>query len=189
MANDIKPTYTKLKLVSDIPEDITIQINGIDVHVKQYLPVEKKLSFIQEVLERAVEKDNFYNPAKIEIFFNLQMLYDYTDIVFTIKQRENFIKMYDVLELNHIFDMVINSIPKEEYETMMNWCDTCAKNLYEFQVSLIGILMNLKETYGENADTIEKFLESTKDGAVPDELKDKAMTMLDAYKTVANGQE
>lgn len=182
--SNIKPTYSKLKLTSEAPEDVTVQINGIDVHVKQYLSVDQKLGFIQSVLERAVEKDSFYNPAKIEVFFNLQILYDYTDIVFTIKQRENFLKMYDVLEINNVFDIIINALPKNEYETMMNWCNSCAKNLYEFQVSLIGILMTLKETYGENADTVENFLNSAQSSNLPDEFKDKAATMLDAYRVV-----
>ena len=46
--------------------------DDVVVEVKQYLPVNKKLELVGEVVNLCVDEElKFYNPGKIEIYFTL----------------------------------------------------------------------------------------------------------------------
>ena len=87
-------TYLKLGLKKK-DETKTITINGQEVTVKQYLPIEDKIKIIENVLRNSADDNNFANPVKVEVYFNLELIYNYTNISFTEKQKEDATKIYD----------------------------------------------------------------------------------------------
>ena len=69
-----KIAFTKLGLKTN-QEIKTIQFNGQDIEVKQYLPVNEKLELISHVINSSVgENSNFANPIKADIFTALQII-------------------------------------------------------------------------------------------------------------------
>ena len=102
-----KPTFAKmgLKINTDFK---TVTIGEQEIEVKQYLPISDKLDLIARVLEQAADDNNFSNPIKLEVFTNLEIIFTYTNIAFTDKQKEDLVKLYDILESNNIFNYRIN---------------------------------------------------------------------------------
>ena len=61
-------------------------------------------------LQKSLE-EGVYNPVKKDMYFHLYLVYMYTDITFTEKQREDESKLYDVLESNGLIPAVLKNIP------------------------------------------------------------------------------
>ena len=126
-----------------------VNINGLDVEIKQYLPVDEKLVLISKVLSKAADENNFSNPIKLDVFTKLEILFAYTNISFTEKQKEDSIKLFDLLEGNNIFNIIINNIPEIEYNCIVNGVKQCGEAVYTYRNSILGILDTISTDYSD----------------------------------------
>ena len=103
-----KVSLTKLGL--KVNQDIkTIEFNEQSIEVKQYLPINDKLELIANVVNASHDENNFANPVKISVFTTLEIMYAYTNINFTDKQKENEYKVYDTLKSNGLLDKILEN--------------------------------------------------------------------------------
>ena len=138
--------FTKLGL-KKIEDTKTISICDQDVEVKQYLPINDKINIITNVIEKSADDNNFANPVKVEVFANLEIMYAYTNISFTDKQKENPTKLYDLLEENGIIAEVIAAIPENEYALLLGWIDETIEAFYTYRNSVMGIMEQISADY------------------------------------------
>lgn len=141
-----KISFTKLKLTKK-NEIKTLKYNGEEIEVKQYLPIQDKLALISRVISYAADQYNFANSVKLDLFLSLEIMYEYTNINFTEKQKENPTKLYDLLEENGLIDAVIGLIPHTEYQTLYEGVAEISKSVYNYQNSVLGILENVVKDY------------------------------------------
>lgn len=141
-----KVTFTKLGLKKK-DEIKTITLNNQVIEIKQYLPVEDKINIITNVLRESADDNNFANPIKVEVYTNLEIIYAYTNINFTDKQKEDPAKLYDVLEENGIFSVIIEQIPEMEYSLLLQWIDETISAFYNYRNSVMGILEQVSADY------------------------------------------
>jgi hypothetical protein len=150
-----KVSLTKLGL--KVNQDIkTIEFNGQTIEVKQYLPVNEKLELISNVINSAHDENNFANPVKISIFTTLEMMYAYTNINFTDKQKEDPTKLYDMLISSGLVTEVTNAIPEaESYEVIRGVSDSIDA-IYTYRNSVLGIMESISADYSNlNLDASE----------------------------------
>ena len=141
-----KVSFTKLSLKKK--EEIkNITINDQVIEVKQYLPISDKINIITNVIENSADDNNFANPVKVEVFANLEIMYAYTNISFTDKQKENPTKLYDLLEENGIIAEVIATIPENEYALLLGWIDETIEAFYTYRNSVMGIMEQISADY------------------------------------------
>lgn len=155
-----KISFTKLGLKPN-SEIKTFEIGELIIEVKQYLPVEEKLELISSVLELSHDENNFANPVKVEVFMKLEILERYTNITFTEKQKENPVKIYDLLSSNGIFDNIIHHIPEKEYEYILFGIEKTISSVYKYRNSLYGILDAVSTDYSNlklDADELQQQL-------------------------------
>ena len=138
--------FTKLGL-KKIEDTKTISICDQDVEVKQYLPINDKINIITNVIENSADDNNFANPVKVEVFANLEIMYAYTNISFTDKQKEDPTKLYDLLEENGIIAEVIAAIPENEYALLLGWIDETIEAFYTYRNSVMGIMEQISADY------------------------------------------
>ena len=151
-------TFLKLGLKKK-DEIKTITINGQEVNVKQYLPIDDKLKIIENVLRNSADDNNFANPVKVEVYFNLELVYNYTNISFTEKQKEDATKIYDLLEENDVFPDVIAAMPIDEYQLLFDWVQETIDAFYKYRNSVLGILDQVSADYKDldfNANNIQE---------------------------------
>ena len=141
-----KISFTKLKLTKK-NEIKTLKYNGEEIEVKQYLPIQDKLALISRVISYASDQYNFANSVKLDLFLSLEIMYEYTNINFTEKQKENPTKLYDLLEENGLIDAVISLIPSTEYQTLYEGVAEISKSVYNYQNSVLGILDVINKDY------------------------------------------
>ena len=141
-----KVSFTKLGLKKK--EEIkNITINDQVIEVKQYLPISDKINIITNVIENSADDNNFANPVKVEVFANLEIMYAYTNISFTDKQKEDPTKLYDLLEENGIIAEVIAAIPENEYALLLGWIDETIEAFYTYRNSVMGIMEQISTDY------------------------------------------
>lgn len=150
-----KVSFTKLGLKKN--EDVGIlHINEQDVEVKQYLPVNEKLELISSVINSAADENNFSNPVKENVFLTLEILYHYTNINFTDKQKEDSVKLYDLVVSSGLVNKVTDLIPEEELDEVINGVAQSVKAIYAYRNSVLGILESISQDYSAlNLDATE----------------------------------
>ena len=150
-----KVSFTKLGLKKN--EEVGIlHINEQDIEVKQYLPINEKLELISSVINSAADENNFSNPVKENVFLTLEILYHYTNINFTDKQKEDPIKLYDLVVSSGLVNKVTDLIPEEELDEVINGVAQSVKAIYAYRNSVLGILESISQDYSAlNLDATE----------------------------------
>lgn len=155
-----KVPFTKLKLKTD--DSVKhIQINDeITIEVKQYLSIQEKLKLIGDIVMQAHEQDaNYSNPVKAKVFRDLEIVFAYTNLSFTDKQKEDLPKLYDTLKSSGILDKIIEAIPVAEYNDVYGGVWQSIEAIYKYQNSILGILDTIKQDYSDldfDADIIKE---------------------------------
>lgn len=150
-----KVSFTKLGLKKN--EEVGIlHINEQDIEVKQYLPINEKLELISSVINSAADENNFSNPVKENVFLTLEILYHYTNINFTDKQKEDPVKLYDLVVSSGLVNKVTDLIPEEELDEVINGVAQSVKAIYTYKNSVLGILESISQDYSDlNLDATE----------------------------------
>ena len=150
-----KVSFTKLGLKKN--EEVGIlHINEQDIEVKQYLPINEKLELISSVINSAADENNFSNPVKENVFLTLEILYRYTNINFTDKQKEDPVKLYDLVISSGLVNKVTDLIPEEELDEVINGLAQSVKAIYTYRNSVLGILESISQDYSAlNLDATE----------------------------------
>ena len=150
-----KVSLTKLGL--KVNQDIkNIEFNEQIIEVKQYLPINEKLELISSVINSAADENNFSNPVKENAFLTLEILYHYTNINFTDKQKEDPVKLYDLVVSSGLVNKVTDLIPEEELDEVINGVAQSVKAIYTYKNSALGILESISQDYSAlNLDATE----------------------------------
>lgn len=150
-----KVPFTKLKCKINTNE-IPVQIGEETIAVKQYLPIQDKLELIGKVVMAAHQQDeNYSNPVKAGVYRDLEVIFAYTNISFTDKQKEDLPKLYDILYSSGIIDEVLKNIPENEYTEIVLGVKDSIEAIYKYQNSVLGILDNIKSNYNQTEFDVE----------------------------------
>ena len=141
-----KVSLTKLGL--KVNQDVkNIEFNEQTIEVKQYLPINEKLELISSVINSAADENNFSNPIKENVFLTLEILYHYTNINFTDKQKEDPVKLYDLVVSSGLVNKVTDLIPEEELDEVINGLAQSGKAIYAHKNSAGVILESISQDY------------------------------------------
>lgn len=138
--------FTKLNLKPN-NQIKTIDFNEQAIEIKQYLPIEEKLELISNVIELSSDDRGFTNPIKIKVYTILEIINKYTNISFTEKQRENPTKLYDLINGNGLMTLIINTIPKTEYDEIVEGVKESVQAIDKYKNSLVGMLDSVSKDY------------------------------------------
>ena len=142
-----KVAFTKLGLKKK-DEVKTVNINNNVIEVKQYLPINDKLALISRVINLSHDSsNNFANPVQVEVIGTVEIMMAYTNLSFTEKQKEDYAKLYDLLEENGITKDLISAIPEDEYAFLINGINESIEAVYKYQDSILGILEVISQDY------------------------------------------
>ena len=141
-----KISFTKLGLTKNT-DVASFDWNEQIIEVKQYLPIQDKLTLISNVLNNCQDENNFINEAKMSMFMTLEIVYNYTNINFTEKQKSDPAKLYDLLAGSGFFDDFFAVLPQTEYKSIAIWLDKNANHIYNYRNSIYGILDALNTDY------------------------------------------
>lgn len=157
-----KVSFSKLGLSKNT--DIkNFEYNGQNIEVKQYLPINDKATIVATILNYALNngENRFPNPLQVETFLTLNIIEKYTNINFTDKQKEDPAKLYDLITSSGLWNIILNNLNTNDYNSLLNYCDKAIKAYYEYHNSIFGILDAINKDYNDSsleAQEIYKYL-------------------------------
>ena len=175
----IKTSYANLKLKVNT-EVKSVDYNSNIIEVLQYLPVDDKYSLINVTLQKAKE-GNIYNPLKKDMYFHLNLVYMYSSLTFTEKQREDESKLYDTLVSNGLMDLIIEAIPESEYTILYSYLDEQEELLLTYKNTFGGAVTEIIENMPLRAEEMQKIVDTFD--------KDKFQNVLDFARAANGGRE
>lgn len=153
-----KITYASLKLKTDTSVK-EIEFNGSKIEVLQYLPIDDKYSLVNITLQKSKD-GSIYHPLKKDMYFHLNLVYLYTNLSFTDKQREDESKLYDTLQSSGLLDLILENIPEEEYKILYSFIEEYERDILNYQNTIAGIIANLIESLPARAEEMQKIVDN-----------------------------
>jgi len=92
------------------------------------------------------------------MYFNLYLVYLYTDIEFTDEDREDEMKLYDELESSGLLERIIDKIPENEYDTLIDYLKTMQKENISYKHSAAAMVQKLIVDLPKNAEAAAKIV-------------------------------
>ena len=172
-------SYANMKL-KPVTTTHKFEWNGNEIEVLDYLPIEDKYDLIMITLQKSLE-DGYYNPIKIDEFFHLHLIYMYTNINFTEKQKENEHKLYDSLKSNGLIDAFIEQMNEFDYSELFNMLDDTKRELTEYRHSVSGIIQNIITDLPKQAEAMQDIIDNFD--------KEKYQNVLNFAKAANGGRE
>lgn len=165
-----KVAYSKLGLKIAPKKELIWQ--GQTIEVIQYLPIADKIGMFERILNNSVDDKGYYNITLINFNIDLEIIYTYTNISFTEKQKEDALKLYDNLKGSGFLAEVKCAMAPEELKEIEKTIYDMINNLYEYHRSALGVLQAMSEDYNNlnfDIDNIKQELVDIKqDGVLQD---------------------
>lgn len=173
-----KVPFSKLQTSIDnsVTNNIFYDKNGKEViyGVKHYLPFNEKLEMITKIINQSIDDNGFYNPMRVKLYSTLEIVYAYTNLSFTEKQKEDPFKLYDLFVSTGVFKDILNSIGDDELSDIYESIKTTIDNIYKYKNSALGILESITTDYSalnlEASDIQEKLANEENLGLLKDVL-------------------
>ena len=154
----MKASYANMKLKVNT-EVNTFDFCGQKIQVLKYLPAQDKYDLLMITLQESLE-DGVYNEFKLNLHFELNLVYMYTNISFTEKQRQNEFKLYDTLKSNGFFELFFNSLYENEYNELFAQLNAIKVINTKNRLNIVTFLGKVMEDLPANAEAAAKIVQS-----------------------------
>ena len=154
----MKVSYANMKLKTNTAVN-TFEFCGQKIEVLKYLPAADKYDLLMVTLQKSLE-GNIYNEFKLNLYFELNLVYMYTNISFTEKQREDEFKLYDTLRSNGFFELFYEALDDKEYEELFDQIAELKATMERSKGSVAGVIANIIEDLPANAEAAAKIVEN-----------------------------
>lgn len=155
-----KISFTKLGLKKNT-NLMTLNWNDQIIEIKAYLPIEEKIAIIERIVNQSLDDNNFANPMRVDINILLEIIFAYTNISFTDKQKEDRLALYDLLVGSEFWTQFLTVLPNEEYMSIYNGVWDTINEIYKYRDSVLGIIEAVNQDYSNlnlDAENIQKNL-------------------------------
>ena len=155
-----KVPFSKLDVKLDSRDLVVSRENSkgevIQFEVKSYLPVKEKMDLVSRIINQSTDDNGFYNPMRVKLYTTLEVVYAYTNLTFTPKQKEDPFKLYDLLVSTGLYNDITSHICTEDLEGLEGSIWETIKSIYSYRNSVMGILENISADYSNlNLDATE----------------------------------
>lgn len=154
-----KVSYANMKV--KIEEEVkTFIFNDTEIEVLQYLPISDKKDLIEVTIQQSIS-DGIFNVALFEQHYKLNLIYLYSNINFTDKQRENEDKLYDTLRVSGFIAEFMQNMNQDELELLKEYIFDYKEEFVKFSNSAIGaartIFNNFSQQIQGAVDMLQNF--------------------------------
>ena len=137
----------------------TISIQGQDINVFQYLPVRDKNDLVQIALQNSRE-NGVINEIKLEIYFNIYIVYFYTDLIFSDEEKADPGQLYDELQSNGILTRILGAMNQDEYNNLVDYLEKMRTAQDAYENSAAGVIKMFSQDLPKNAAEAAELLKN-----------------------------
>lgn len=130
-----------------------------EVQVLKYLPIADKNDLIQITLQNS-EENGLYNLLLVDMYFNLYIVYIYTNIEFTDEEKEDAPTLYDILWSSGVIDAVLNTMDEREYKTLYQMLSETLENKMKYKSTIASVINSFIEQLPVNAENAAEIIKN-----------------------------
>lgn len=139
----------------------TTSIQGVqDIEILEYLPIEEKDMLIQLALQNS-DENGIYNLLKLKMYKEIYLIYSYTNLEFTIEEKNNIAETYNILASSGLLNALLGYINENEIALIDQILADTLKMKMKYRNTLAAVLNNFVEMLPINAkeamEIINKF--------------------------------
>lgn len=150
--------YKDLGLVRTVLKD-SFDWAGKKISFYKYLPIESKYDIVMITLQESFE-DGIYNPIKLDMNFHVNLVFMYTDLVFTEEERSDIGKLYDEMKSTGFLDEFLRHINPDEYKEMQEDIDDIAELSMTYKTTAASVFSKFVDDLPTNAEAAQKIVEN-----------------------------
>lgn len=170
--------YSDLDLKINTKTNI-VMINGKEIEVLEYLPIEDKIDLIQIALQKSLE-NGIYNEIKLDMYFNLYLVYMYSNLEFTDEEKEDEFKLYNELQSNDMIAHVIAGMDEGEYDSLLDYLKIMKNSHESYRNSAAAIIQSFIQDMPKNAAAAAQIVDNFD--------KEKYKNVIDFAKSANGGR-
>lgn len=163
-----------------------ITFNGSEIEVINYLSSSDKYDLITSTIQKAFPKNGIFDDFRTKVFFNLNIVYLYTNIVFSAKERANEFELYDTLSQSGLLELIKAEIDEKELEELYNTIIITQERIIAYNNTTASIIYDFIETIPEKFKQFRDFMNSF-DKEKIQSIKDLAQSFAVGMKNDING--
>ena len=168
-----KITYTKLKAsLNNNIETTIINFNDMELEVKSYLPIEEKIKILENIISTTEFNMSYCNWLEVYTSLDFEIIKAYTNITFTDKQSEDYIKVIDLFYKNGLMAQIKGAIPITELHNLEYILRDVITSCYQHQHSALGVMENLSTDYSNLGNNVEDLVDKLKNAENLDVVMD-----------------
>lgn len=128
--------YDDLKLTKK-EESITLNFNGVEIDVKQYVPLMDKYYIAQGIINSSLEENGrVVNYFKKDMAYVYDIINAYTNLDLTAAETlEETAERYDNILTSGLFDEILKNIPEQEINIINTYIENGLLELQKYQTS------------------------------------------------------
>lgn len=134
-----------------------IHFNGSEIEIVNYLSANDKYDLIMITLQKSLDK-NIYNPFKIDMYFDLNVVYLYTNIVFDAEVRADEASLYDTLKSSGLIDAVKAAIDEDELTVLKEYIYTLTKIITHYRNTFGAVVGGFIEQLPQNMEKAKEII-------------------------------
>ena len=151
-----------------------------EIEVMEYLPADFKYDVIMVTLQKSAE-GGYYNPFKLDVYFHLNLIYMFTNVVFDDEDREDEFKLYDELKSTGFMDAFLGVFNSVEYKEMIEYIEQIADISQKYQISAASVLNTFVNDLPGQLENAQQIVDGFD--------KEKYQAVIDFAKAANNGKQ
>lgn len=124
-----------------------------EIKISQYLPIDEKIALIDIALQKSMY-NGMVHPLQLKKYYELGLVYMYSDIVFSEEDRADEAKIYDELWASGLLDEIIKRIAPKEIQTCAEMLKETKLAVEKHKVSAVGIIETLIQVLNDEVPNI-----------------------------------
>lgn len=131
--------------------------NEQSIEVKQYLSIKERMDIAQLVIQQVIDFNNeFLNEFAFHMYMDLAIVFNYTNLSFTDKQKEDLYKLYDLLVGSGFMKELKKQVDCNQTDDLEVYIYETLNGYYKYHNSVYGIMDAMNQNYSNlNLDVNE----------------------------------
>jgi hypothetical protein len=127
-----------------------INFNGSEIQIVNYLSTQDKYDFIMITLQKSFS-DGIYHDLKLNMYFDLHLIYMYTNIMFDAEDKADEVGLYDTLNRSGLIKCVKENIDAHELTYLYDLLNRTEKKMKDYKGSLLNFLTEMTNNFPQKA--------------------------------------
>jgi hypothetical protein len=134
-----------------------INFNGSEIQIVNYLSANDKYDLIMITLQKSFDK-NIYNSFKLDVYFDLHIVYMYTNIMFSNEDKLDEMALYDTLKRSGFIDIIKSNIDENELKELKEYIYTLSEVIIKYRNTFGAVVGTFAQQLPENMEKAKELI-------------------------------